>query len=215
MQAANITTAFERAALPISPVQAGLFAHYHALLLKWNSKANLLSKKDEARILERHFLESATLSHSFSGGESVLDLGCGAGFPGVPLKIMLPELSLTLLDSKRRKGLFLNNLVEELNLTQTTVVCDRAELAAGQPALRKAIDVVVCRAVARLCELIGLSSPFLKPDGSLLAIKGSAFESEIEEARKARPGLEFDVQPLPGANLEASRNLRVVRVKNI
>lgn len=183
------------------------FRIYHAEILKWNSKANLISKKDESRIVERHFLESALLSlhEEFTGQKSVLDLGTGAGFPGVPLKIVCPELKMTLLDSKRWKCLFLKSLIQKLGLAEVEVLCERAEKASQDEAYRRKFDVVVSRAVTELKQLFDLAEPFCASTAVLIALKGSMAEIETERLKSVRPDLKISVLAFPGLKFQKQK----------
>lgn len=198
--------------LTLSSVQLNQFEVYHRELLKWNPKANLISRKDESRILERHFLESALLAllNEFQGGLSVLDLGTGGGFPGVPLKIVNPNLRVVLLDSKRWKGLFLKHLIEALKLPNVEDLCERAEAAAENEKYRNKFDLVVCRAVTELSGLYELSWPFLKSSGKLVAIKGSRLADELAKFKDEYPEVTFEVKPFPGKRASYFKNLCLV-----
>ena len=160
----------------------------------------MISKKDESRIVERHFVESSLLSllNEFQGSLSLLDLGTGGGFPGIPLKIVMPDLQMTLLDSKRWKGLFLKHLTEALELKNTEVLCERAERVAENKQYLNRFDRVVCRAVMELSGLYRLSRPFLKSGGKLVAVKGSRLKDELNQFKVDHFGVSFEVKPFPG-----------------
>lgn len=215
MTARSIRQAFQESGLGLSQVQAEQFAMYHAELISWNVRANLISKRDQERILERHFIESALLSQlrDFKQPCKVLDLGTGGGFPGVPLKIMAPQLELTLVDSKLKKTMFLKELVEKLALETTMVVCDRAENMAHMNRFRNQFDIVVSRAVAGLPKLLDCGLPLIKPGGLLLAIKGSGVRQEVALAATSHPEVGLSVDAMPWNQLQHSCNLRVVRVR--
>lgn len=206
---------FKENDLPLSQIQLNQFEIYYNELLKWNPKANLISKNDESRIVERHFLESALFSllNEFQGGLSVLDLGTGGGFPGIPLQIVSPDLQLTLLDSKRWKGLFLKHLIEVLELQNTEVLCERAEAAAENEEYRNRFDRVVCRAVTDLSALYRLSRPFLKSGGNLVALKGSRLNNELNRFKAEYPGVSFEVKPFPGTGVSHFKNLCLVIIR--
>jgi len=211
----KLSELFKENDLPLSQIQLNQFEIYYNELLKWNPKANLISKNDESRIVERHFLESALLSllNEFQGGLSVLDLGTGGGFPGIPLQIVTPDLQLTVLDSKRWKGLFLKHLIEVLELQNTEVLCERAEAAAENEEYRNRFDRVVCRAVTDLSALYRLSRPFLKSGGNLVALKGSRLNNELNRFKAEYPGVSFEVKPFPGTGVSHLKNLRLVIIR--
>ena len=211
----KLSELFKENDLPLSQIQLNQFEIYYNELLKWNPKANLISKNDESRIVERHFLESALFSllNEFQGGLSVLDLGTGGGFPGIPLQIVTPDLQLTVLDSKRWKGLFLKHLIEVLELQNTEVLCERAEAAAENEEYRNRFDRVVCRAVTDLSALYRLSRPFLKSGGNLVALKGSRLNNELNRFKAEYPGVSFEVKPFPGTGVSHFKNLCLVIIR--
>lgn len=211
----KLSELFKENDLSLSQIQLNQFEIYYNELLKWNPKANLISKNDESRIVERHFLESALLSllNEFQGGLSVLDLGTGGGFPGIPLQIVTPDLQLTLLDSKRWKGLFLKHLIEVLELQNTEVLCERAEAAAENEEYRNRFDRVVCRAVTDLSALYRLSRPFLKSGGNLVALKGSRLNNELNRFKAEYPAVSFEVKPFPGTGVSHLKNLCLVIIR--
>jgi 16S rRNA (guanine527-N7)-methyltransferase len=187
------------------------FTQYLRLLLEWNQRINLISPGDEDRIAERHILESlAVLSvWPFPEGASVLDLGSGGGFPGIPLKIMRPDLSMTLLESRQKKALFLNTIVRELKLEGCRVVNARAEELAQSSG--ELFSIVIARAVADLKTLWEWSKPLLGADGVLLAMKGGGLDDELQALIKADPNSQYRKINCPASwQIEPSRCLVVV-----
>jgi len=168
-----------------------LFDRYYRLLKSGSSRLSLTTVTGYEAVQQRHFLESLALlpalrETGFAADRSqrVLDLGAGAGLPGLPLKIAAPELSLTLLEATARKAAFLRRTVDELALAQVEVLTGRAEDVACQPDRREAYDLVVARAVAPLPSLLELALPFLRIGGLLASPKGSGAPQEV--ARSAR-----------------------------
>ncbi|TDI83592.1 MAG: 16S rRNA (guanine(527)-N(7))-methyltransferase RsmG [Caldithrix sp.] len=194
----ELKSRFAGAGLPLSQHQAEQFLLYHEELIKWNPRAKLISKRDEGRVLSRHFLECAGLTQfeEFAEGVETLDLGTGGGFPGLAMKIVRPDLKMTLLDSKRWKTLFLRSVIEKLGLSGTCVVCERVENLADSPGFRGRFDVVVCRAVTELAILYGWATPLLREGGVLVAVKGSQLSREQEEMRRAFPDVSVTARPL-------------------
>ncbi|MFQ5601792.1 MAG: 16S rRNA (guanine(527)-N(7))-methyltransferase RsmG [bacterium] len=190
---------FENCGITLTDKMCEHFQIYYSELIKWNKKINLISKNDEVRIIERHFLESAALSliNEFNREAIVLDLGTGAGFPGIPLKIVSKNITLTLLESKRMKGLFLRSVVEKLGFTKINVVCKRAESFAKSAGCKNKFDMVVCRAVADLKQTFKWALPFLKVNGKIITIKGSNFLREIIDLKLVHPQLEITFSVLP------------------
>ncbi len=195
----RIQSAFRRAGLALPEATAEAFRLYHEALLSWNQRVNLISKQDEGRVVERHFVESAALSRlePLAHARHVLDLGTGAGFPGLPIRLVQPHIRLTLLDSRRIKTLFLTNLVRKLELEGVEVVCARAEELAKEESRRARYDVVVTRAVAALPRLWEWSVPLLSQGGHLVAVKGADFESELQNVKSTFPGVRVRAESKP------------------
>ncbi|MDZ7364053.1 MAG: 16S rRNA (guanine(527)-N(7))-methyltransferase RsmG [candidate division KSB1 bacterium] len=192
----------------LTSAQKKQLARYLRLLLEWNQRINLISPNDEDRIAERHILESlAVLSvWDFPKESTVLDLGSGAGFPGIPLKIIRPDLAMTLLESRQKKVLFLNTAVRELKMENCSVVNARAEEPSGEK-----YSIVIARAVADLKTLWEWSRPLLIWDGVLLAMKGGELNDELQALKKFDSRVEHRILYYPeGWEVEASRCLVVV-----
>ena len=160
------------------------FQAYLSLLLEWNRRIHLVSKGDARsdRIL-RHFVDSLSIFKAIDipKNANLLDLGAGAGFPSIPIKIAREDIRLTLVESIHKKTLFLQKLSQVLKLQNVSVVNQRAEQLANQPDLKETFDLVVAKAMGKLKDVIELSMPFLKSSGFLLAYKGKGVKREIEE----------------------------------
>ena len=162
------------------------FETYHRLLLEWNERVNLTAITQPREVLEKHFLDSILpLSLlEIPQGTAIIDVGTGAGFPGVPLKIVRPDLCLTLLDSLGKRVDFLRELSAALG-QENTLIHARAEDSAHDPALREGFFAATSRAVAALPMLCELCLPFVKPGGVFFALKGPDADAEIAEAQSA------------------------------
>jgi len=161
----------------------GLFEDYARELLFWNSKMNLVSLKSPLDLPVKHFVDSLTAAECIGNRAGILlDMGSGAGLPGIPLKIVFPSLRITLLDSSRKKTSFLRAVLRRLELPGVTVVNGRAEMLLNEKAWRGRFDIVISRAAFKLPEYIRLGSGFLAPGGILIAMKGPGFEPELEES---------------------------------
>jgi len=160
---------------------------FENLLLEWNGKFNLTSITDPVEIHIKHFLDSLTVLKLIQNksNSSLVDIGTGAGFPGIPLKIMLPDLSLTLVESSQKKAEFCKVAVKELQLTNTTVISKRAEDLGRDPAHREHYDWAIARAVAELPVLAEYLLPLVKIEGKALVMKGGNVTSEIQKAEHA------------------------------
>ena len=157
------------------------FYQYMKLLLEWNKKINLTAIKDEKEFIVKHFIDSLTISPYFMGREKVIDIGTGAGFPGIPIKLFHEELSVTLVDSVSKKISVLNDIIAQLNLKNIQAIHVRAEDFAKEN--REKYDIAVSRAVASMNTLVEYLIPFVKIGGSIICMKGPNYEEEIEEAK--------------------------------
>lgn len=163
------------------------FDRYATLLRSWNERMNLVSKASLAKIESRHILDSLTAALALGGAPSgnVIDVGSGAGFPGLPLKIVYPEVELTLVEATQKKAHFLEAAVEALGLAEASVVAERAERLGQDPAYREAFDVVVARALAPLPVLAEMTLPLCRRGGLVVAYKSPGVDGEAAEARRA------------------------------
>jgi len=173
--------------IEISARQMEQFTHYRDLLLDWNRKTNLTAIKDESELVIKHFFDSLTCLKAFNRPVtfSLVDIGTGAGFPGIPLKIILPELSLTLVESVGKKADFCRLVVDSLRLTATEVMHARAEEVGQNAAFRESFDFAVARALAELAVLAEYLLPLVKVGGIALAMKGRKIPEEVNAAERA------------------------------
>lgn len=173
----------------LSAAQMDAFAAYTRLLVHEGSRLNLTSLREPDAIERRHFGESLSLLQALESSGALaspaIDIGTGAGFPGLPIKIVRPDLKLTLLEATGKKCRFLEQVVDTLGLTGVTVINGRAEDLAHDPGHRGAYALALARAVAPLRVLVELALPFLRPGGHLAAPKGSAAPREVREAATA------------------------------
>jgi len=173
----------------ISKHQLEMFQVYYRELIDWNSSVNLTSITDYEDVQIKHFLDSLTLVPylNHTKGIRIIDVGTGAGFPGVPLKIIRPDIELTLLESTAKKTKFLNHLTGVLELDATEVIRGRAEEAASQAKYRELYDLALTRAVGALSTNLELSLPFCKINGLSISYKKNAIEDELDSAKQAAP----------------------------
>ena len=162
------------------------FDIYLKMLIEWNQKMNLTAITDPREITIKHFLDSAVLIDAvkFNKNDKVIDIGTGAGFPGVPLKIILNDIDLTLLDSLNKRLIFIEELKKNLKI-EANVVHIRAEEGAKREIYREKFDKVVSRAVASLNVLLEYCLPYVKVGGKFIAMKGPNAMKEIEESKNA------------------------------
>lgn len=173
--------------LPLTEKQLAQFTRYYELLIAWNEKMNLTAITEAKDVAIKHMVDSISAYDPalFAGPVRVIDVGTGAGFPGLPLKIFCPEMQLTLMDSLNKRVNFLQTVVNELGLTDVECVHARAEEGARNKKYREQFDLAVSRAVARLPILCEYCLPFVKKGGHFLALKGRAYAEEVQEAEKA------------------------------
>ncbi|MDO8715366.1 MAG: 16S rRNA (guanine(527)-N(7))-methyltransferase RsmG [Dehalococcoidales bacterium] len=174
----------------LNPKQLEQFSVYYQELVDWNQRINLTSITGYEEVQIKHFCDSITvtlaLKTSIAGKHlRVLDVGSGAGFPGIPLKILLPGISLVLLESTTKKTIFLRHLKEKLGLDDVEIVTGRAEEAARLEQYRERFDIVLSRAMAPLSALVELTLPFCSIGGYFIAQKKGDTEGEISQAAKA------------------------------
>ena len=201
----------------VSREQADQFQAYLELLVTWNEKMNLTSITEPEQVVEKHFLDSMTLLdwNGLKEGAKVIDVGTGAGFPGIPLKIMRPDIELTLLDGTQKRLNFLGEVCRGLKL-QAHLVHKRAEEAGRDKTMRERFDLATARAVAALPTLAEYCMPLVKMKGFFLAMKGPGAAQELQDAQNALEVLgsgepEVLSRTLPGGeerNLILCRKLR-------
>jgi len=160
--------------------QAQQFALHADLMLKWNRTSNLTAITDSVDVAVKHFLDSIITGPLISLGATVLDIGSGAGFPGIPLKIMIPSLQVTLIDASRKKISFLKHVIRTLNLENIEAHHVRAEDFAKKPAAANRFDVVTSRALTSIKDFVLMAAPLLAKDGVIIALKGPDLQQEIE-----------------------------------
>lgn len=173
--------------ITLSDKQIEQFLIYYEMLVEWNEVMNLTAITEYEEVMKKHFLDSITLNQAFDVTKecSVIDVGCGAGFPGLALKIAYPNLKITLLDSLNKRINFLNAVIDKLGLTDIETVHGRAEDFAKAGKLRETFDVAVSRAVANLSTLSEYCLPYVKVGGYFIPYKSEKVRSEIEAAGKA------------------------------
>ena len=173
--------------LDISAVQVRQFYDYYELLVKWNQFMNLTAITDFEDVVQKHFVDSLSITgeKKLQDVDNLIDVGTGAGFPGIPLKIMFPELKITLLDSLRKRVDFLNEVIDRLHLKQMETIHGRAEDYAKPGKKREMYDLCVSRAVATLSTLSEYCLPYVKIGGEFISYKSGEITEEMKEAKSA------------------------------
>ena len=177
----------DEAGIPLTAEQIGQFSAYNEMLLDWNTRMNLTALTAPEDVAVKHIIDSLTAYDAalFDGARTLIDVGTGAGLPGIPLAVYAPHLTVTLLDSLNKRVRFLTEVTAAMGLQNVRCIHARAEEAARTAEHRAAYDIVVSRAVARLPVLLEYTLPFVRVGGTLLALKGRAYAEEQKEARRA------------------------------
>lgn len=203
----KLKTGAQKLGLHLSPKQLEQFHIYYQELVDWNRRVNLTSITGYEEVQVRHFLDSLTVTLAMkapSGGESfgIIDVGTGAGLPGIPLRILLPGIRLVLLEATAKKAKFLNQLNIKLGLDNVEVVIGRAEEVAHNTQYREKFDMVLSRAVAPLPTLAELTLPLCTVGGSFIAQKKGAIDLELSRASKAITVLGGNLREVKEVTLE-------------
>ena len=178
---------FSEASFSLTDVQAEQFLEYYRRLIETNRVMTLTAITEFKDVVEKHFLDSVLAARyfDFSSAQSLIDVGTGAGFPGIPLKILYPQLQVVLLDSLRKRVDFLQGIVDNLKLCSVEAVHGRAEEIGRDARFRESFDVCVSRAVANLSTLSEYCTPFLKTGGVFISYKSGTADEEAEKAAGA------------------------------
>lgn len=218
MNIEQFTAALEEKGITLSPVQLEQFETYFRMLVEWNEKMNLTSITEKEEVYLKHFYDSISAAFfiDFHKVTTICDIGAGAGFPSIPLKICFPHLHVTIVDSLQKRIAFLNELAKGLNLQDTTFYHDRAETFGQRKEKRESYDLVTARAVARLSVLSELCLPLVKKEGLFVALKASAADEEMQAGKKAVTVLGGEVVEKHSFVLpleESERNIIVIEKK--
>lgn len=165
--------------------QLDKFYKYMQLLIEWNEKMNLTAITEPEEIILKHFIDSLTILKDINDNSKVVDVGTGAGFPGIPLSIMKQDIKITLVDSLNKRLIFLKEVVEQLKVKNIEIIHARAEEFGQNKEYREKFDIATSRAVANLSTLSEYLIPLVKVNGKCICMKASEVEEEIEKAKKA------------------------------
>ncbi len=202
-----------------TPPEADRMADHAIELMRWNKKINLTAITNPHDIAVKHFIDSITVVSQIPEKASVLDIGTGGGFPGIPIKVMHPNAYITLVDSSRKKVSFLKNVIRRLQLKAIEAHHCRIEFFAQAIYLQRPFDVIVCRALASLEQFIHLALPFLSENGAIIALKGDTVRSEIKTLQERsffqKHNLTIHLEKYVLPNIEAKRFMvRIYQQKN-
>ncbi len=202
----------EKIGIKLPDEQLNEFYEYMQLLLEWNEKMNLTAITDPEEVIKKHFVDSITIKKYIKEENRLIDVGTGAGFPGIPLKIVDKSIKLTLLDSLNKRINFLNEIIEKLNLKEVNTIHSRAEEYAKNK-VRESYDVAVSRAVADLPILLEYLMPYVKLNGICICMKGPKAQEELERSKKAINILGGKLEKVEKITIdeEMERNLIIIR----
>lgn len=208
----------EKIDIKFTEEQLNQFYKYMNLLLEWNEKINLTAITDPNEVILKHFIDSLTINKYIKENSTLADVGTGAGFPGIPLKILRPDLKITLVDSLNKRINFLNEVINKLNLVNIETVHSRIEDFGKDKKYRESFDFVTARAVANLAVLSEYLLPIAKVGGQCVCMKGSSVEEELSNGKNAIKVLGgkikiIDEFVLPDSDM--SRNVIIIdKIKN-
>jgi len=205
-----LTEKLNKISIEITENQAKQFYSYMNLLIEWNQKMNLTAITEPEEIILKHFVDSLTISKHIEDKSIIADIGTGAGFPGLPIKILKPETKVFLIDSLNKRINFLNEVINKNNLNGITAIHARAEEIGHNKDFREKSDVVVSRAVAKLNVLAEYMLPLVKIGGKCICLKGPNIDEEIEEAKKAIEILGGEIEKVEKISLPDSDNKRTI-----
>lgn len=216
MKIEQFTSMMEEKGISLHSKQLSQFERYFELLVEWNNKMNLTAITEKEEVYLKHFFDSVSAAFfvDLHGPLTICDVGAGAGFPSIPLKICFPELKVTIVDSLNKRITFLEELAKELGLENTFFFHDRAEIFAKKPEFREQFDIVTARAVARMSVLSELCLPLVKEDGLFVAMKAANADEELKAAGTAIKQLGGRLDSIHSFTLpieDSDRNIVIVK----
>lgn len=212
----ELKSVFEAYGFDVSDDQAEAFEKYYELIKIWNEKFNLTTILEQSDVIVKHFLDSVLICNNLKENAKLIDIGAGAGFPSVPIKIMRPDVEIVMLDGSNKRITFLNEVIGQLNLKNAKAIHERCEILAHKSEYRESFDYCVARAVAESNVLVEYCLPFVKLFGYMIAYKSRNVNEELDNAKKAIEILGGKLTEVKNVNIKeinAERNFIFVKKK--
>ena len=214
----KLITSVDALGITLSEMQLKQFYTYMNLLVDWNKKINLTAIVEPNEIILKHFVDSLTILKYISDGTKIIDVGTGAGFPGIPLKIAKPSIEIVLLDSLQKRINFLEEVIKQLNIEKIKTIHSRVEDFGKDQKYREKFDMATSRAVANLSTLSEYLLPLVKVGGKVISMKGSFIGEELENSKNALNILGGKIEKIEKLNLpnsDMNRNILIInKIKN-
>lgn len=210
----NLSSNANKLNIGVTDEQIQKFYKYMEMMLEWNEKINLTAITEPSEVILKHFVDSITINKHIKNNSKMIDVGTGAGFPGIPMSIIREDIDVTLMDSLNKRIKFLDEVIKENNLNNVKTIHSRAEELANNSKYREMYDIATSRAVASLNVLLEYMLPFVKVGGYCICMKGSNVENEIKEAKKALEVLKGEIVEVENFNLpdtDYGRNIIVIK----
>jgi 16S rRNA (guanine527-N7)-methyltransferase len=199
--------------IEVTDLMINQFYNYMLGIIEWNDKVNVTAITDEKMFIVKHFIDSLTVNGYLENKTSLIDIGTGAGFPGIPLKILNPNLKVTLIDSVNKKLNVIRDLSERINLENIEIIHTRAEDLANNSKYREKYDVATTRAVSNLSTIVEYMLPFVKVGGIAICMKGPNYKEELEDSKNAIKILGGEIEKIDTLNVndELERNIIIIK----
>lgn len=188
---------------------------YMKNVLEWNTKINVTAVRDEENFIIKHYIDSLMISNYINNGVKIVDIGTGAGFPGIPLKLYNENIDITLIDSINKKLNVIRESIKELNLEKIDIIHSRAEDLAVKNGYRENYDIVTTRAVSNLSTILEYMMPFIKIGGYAICMKGPNYNEELDAAKNAIKILGGKLESIENFNIDTEYERNIIVVKKI
>lgn len=201
--------------IEVNEKQIEEFYKYMIGIIEWNDKVNVTAITDEKLFIVKHFIDSMVVNQYLQGKESLIDIGTGGGFPGVPLKILNPEMKITLIDSVNKKLNVIRDLSDKIGFEKIEIIHTRAEDLANRTEYREMYDIATTRAVSNLSTILEYMLPFIKVGGKAICMKGPNYKEELDEAKKAIEILGGQLEKVETFNIENEMERNIIIISKI